>query len=66
MTEEGIAAFCQDLGIDPQDPVILVISYHMQAADMCVYTLAEFQQGFRNMGCVHAARTASPPHAARR
>ena len=32
--QEGIEKFCKDIGIDPLDPLILVLSYHMHAKEM--------------------------------
>lgn len=32
--QEGIEKFCKDIGIDPLDPIILVLSYHMHAKEM--------------------------------
>jgi phosphoglycerate-specific signal transduction histidine kinase len=32
--DDGTMKFCQELGIDPEDAVILVISWHMQATTM--------------------------------
>ena len=50
ITEEGVGQFFEDLGVDPLDPVTLVISYHMDAKTMGEYTKTEFRQGFQNMG----------------
>jgi len=38
---EGISQFCNDLQVDPQDIVMLVISWHMKAATMCEFTRQE-------------------------
>lgn len=46
----GIETFCEDIGIDPIDPVILVISMKMSAATMGKYTREEFTGGMRKMG----------------
>nr|CCA20869.1 DCN1like protein putative [Albugo laibachii Nc14] len=51
MSEEGIFAFCEALRVDPQDPVILVLSYYMNAANMCVYSRHEFHTGLRALQC---------------
>lgn len=47
---EGISMFCEDLGVDPADIVMLVLSWHMNAATMCEYTRAEFVQGLQKLG----------------
>ena len=41
---EGIQQFCDDLGVDPADIVMLVISWHLSAAAMGEYSSAEFEQ----------------------
>ena len=46
----GIERFCEDIEIDPMDPVILVISLKMSAASMGKYTREEFMGGMRKMG----------------
>jgi DCN1-like protein 1/2 len=51
ITDDGIFAFCEELGIDPQDPVILVLSWSMEAAAMCEFTRAEFVRGFEKLNC---------------
>ncbi|TYZ66902.1 hypothetical protein PybrP1_002077 [[Pythium] brassicae (nom. inval.)] len=51
ITDDGILAFCEELGIDAQDPVILVLSWFMEAAAMCEFTRSEFVRGFEKLGC---------------
>lgn len=46
---DGVTTFINDLGVDPTDVVMVVVSYHMKAATMCEYTWQEFQQGFMDM-----------------
>ncbi|KAK9866866.1 hypothetical protein WJX84_011561 [Apatococcus fuscideae] len=48
---EGIQQFCDDLGVDPADIVMLVISWHLSAAAMGEYSSAEFEQGMCSMRC---------------
>mmetsp|Transcript_38766 Transcript_38766/g.51079 ORF Transcript_38766/g.51079 Transcript_38766/m.51079 type:complete len:264 (+) Transcript_38766:113-904(+) len=50
ITDDGITRFCEELGIDTQDVVVLVISWKMQASTMCVYTREEWQRGMSAMG----------------
>lgn len=50
--EEGIAQFCSDLGVDPEDPVLLVLSFHMDAATMCIFTRDEWIRGMESLGYV--------------
>lgn len=51
MNDDGILAFCQAMQVDPQDPVMLVLSYYMQAKSMCNYTRQEFQTGLESLAC---------------
>mmetsp|Transcript_35956 Transcript_35956/g.57833 ORF Transcript_35956/g.57833 Transcript_35956/m.57833 type:complete len:256 (+) Transcript_35956:146-913(+) len=52
----GIEQLCEDIGIDPIDPVILVVSLKMDAASMGKYTKEEFMGGMRKMGVDSAAK----------
>ncbi|KAG1667415.1 hypothetical protein FOA52_004832 [Chlamydomonas sp. UWO 241] len=47
---EGLVRFCEDLGVDPSDVVVLIISYYMSAAVMCEYSKQEFTTGMLKMG----------------
>ncbi|KAF2925959.1 hypothetical protein DAI22_06g091100 [Oryza sativa Japonica Group] len=47
---EGVSQFCTDLQVDPQDIVMLVISWHMKAATMCEFTRQEFIGGLQSIG----------------
>ncbi len=47
---EGIEKLCADLGVDPTDLIVLIISWQMQAKTMCVYTREEFTRGLNVMG----------------
>lgn len=47
----GVAQFCEDLSVDPTDPIMLLISWQMRAATMCVYTREEWLRGFSALGC---------------
>lgn len=46
---EGISRFCTDLEVDPQDIVMLVISWHMKAATMCEFSKKEFFDGLKSL-----------------
>uniref|UniRef100_K3W7W8 Defective in cullin neddylation protein n=1 Tax=Globisporangium ultimum (strain ATCC 200006 / CBS 805.95 / DAOM BR144) TaxID=431595 RepID=K3W7W8_GLOUD len=48
--EEGILKFCEDIGVDPQDIVVLVIGWKMEAAYMCEFTRKEWKKGMEAMG----------------
>ncbi|TMW57084.1 hypothetical protein Poli38472_003009 [Pythium oligandrum] len=51
ITDDGIIALCDQLGVDSQDPVVLVLSWYMEAETMCVYTRSEFLRGFEKLQC---------------
>ncbi|CAM9628584.1 unnamed protein product [Chrysoparadoxa australica] len=50
ISEEGIEMFCKEIGIDLQSPVILVISWKMEADDMSHFNRGEFRKGMVNLG----------------
>ncbi|CAI9295286.1 unnamed protein product [Lactuca saligna] len=47
---DGISTLCNDLQVDPQDIVMLVVSWHMKAATMCEFTKQEFVGGLQSLG----------------
>ena len=57
--DEGIEKFCSDIGIDPQDVAVLIISWKMEAETMCIYTREEFVKGMEAMGCDTAEKLKS-------
>jgi len=48
---EGIERFCADLGIKPEDAVVLVMAWHLNAAEMAYFSKQEFLEGFKKLGC---------------
>lgn len=50
MAVDGMLSFCEDLGVDPEDVITLVLSYHMQAERMMEYKREEFLAGMRSIG----------------
>ncbi|TDH65942.1 hypothetical protein CCR75_006536 [Bremia lactucae] len=56
INEEGILKFCEDLGVDPQDLVVLVIAWKMEATYMCAFTRKEWQKGMQKMDCDSALK----------
>ncbi|KAK9814215.1 hypothetical protein WJX72_002410 [[Myrmecia] bisecta] len=59
---EGVGQFCSDLNVDPEDVIMLVISWHFRAATMCEYSKQEFVDGMKSLGCDSiAALTAKLP-----
>ncbi|KAH9612824.1 hypothetical protein KSS87_008259 [Heliosperma pusillum] len=47
---DGITLLCNDLQVDPQDIVMLAISWHMKAATMCEFSKQEFIGGWQSLG----------------
>ncbi|RVW36799.1 DCN1-like protein 1 [Vitis vinifera] len=47
---DGISVLCNDLQVDPQDIVMLVVSWHMKAATMCEFSKQEFISGLQALG----------------
>lgn len=49
INEDGILKFCEDIGVDPQDVIVLVIAWKMEAAYMCAFTRKEWMAGMEAM-----------------
>ncbi|CAM9616275.1 unnamed protein product [Pylaiella littoralis] len=49
MLDEGIQKFYTELGVDTQDPVVLIISWKMEADEMCVYSREEWRRGMTKL-----------------
>lgn len=47
---EGILQLCEDLGVEPEDIVMLVLSWHLGAQSMGEFTQAEFEEGLAKIG----------------
>ncbi|KAI8109646.1 hypothetical protein M9434_000927 [Picochlorum sp. BPE23] len=47
---EGIIRFCEDIGIAPEDVVMIVICWHMDAQTMGEFTEEEFEGGLEDIG----------------
>ncbi|KAJ8532675.1 hypothetical protein K7X08_012598 [Anisodus acutangulus] len=47
---DGISLLCNDIQVDPQDIVMLVLSWHMKAATMCEFSKQEFIGGLQSIG----------------
>eukprot|EP01025_Chloroclados_australasicus_P046941 TRINITY_DN519_c1_g1_i2.p1 TRINITY_DN519_c1_g1~~TRINITY_DN519_c1_g1_i2.p1 ORF type:complete len:261 (-),score=24.27 TRINITY_DN519_c1_g1_i2:264-1046(-) len=48
---EGILRLCEDLQINPTDPVLIVLSYYMEAETNCEFSREEFVKGLRAIKC---------------
>lgn len=46
---DGIEAFCKDLGVNPEDPVMLVLAYKMDAKQMGYFTRKEWNKGLQDL-----------------
>mmetsp|Transcript_15449 Transcript_15449/g.25248 ORF Transcript_15449/g.25248 Transcript_15449/m.25248 type:complete len:265 (+) Transcript_15449:428-1222(+) len=51
---EGMMNFCNDIQVDPEDPVMVALSWSMGAANLGVYTREEFFRGMEKLGCASA------------
>jgi len=47
---DGIERLCADLGVDPTDPIMLLIAWQMRCEQMCVFTRQEWTTGMTQMG----------------
>lgn len=48
---DGIQALCNDLRVDPLDPVTLALSYNCRAVAMGTFSREEFMGGMQRLGC---------------
>jgi hypothetical protein len=51
MTDDSIIKFFDALELDISDLIVLVLSWQMNAKNMCVYTREEFTHGCERLGC---------------
>jgi len=47
---EGVERFCRDLQIDPENKIVLVMAWHLDAKRMGYFSKDEFIQGFKKLG----------------
>lgn len=47
---DGIEQLCKDLGVDPDDVLVLVLSWHLNAQRMGFFSKAEFTNGLQKLG----------------
>jgi len=47
----GIETYCSDLGVDPEDVVMIVLAYHLKCKEMGFFARDEFLKGFEALGC---------------
>ncbi|CAH1963041.1 unnamed protein product [Acanthoscelides obtectus] len=48
---EGMEKFCEDIGVEPENVVMLVLAYKMQARKMGFFTKDEWLKGLGEMQC---------------
>ncbi|XP_014479682.1 PREDICTED: DCN1-like protein 5 isoform X2 [Dinoponera quadriceps] len=48
---EGMEKFCEDIGVEPENVVMLVLAYKMNARQMGFFTLSEWLKGFSELQC---------------
>uniref|UniRef100_A0A1B6K0A7 Defective in cullin neddylation protein n=1 Tax=Homalodisca liturata TaxID=320908 RepID=A0A1B6K0A7_9HEMI len=48
---EGMEKFCEDLGVEPENVVMLVLAWKMNARQMGFFTLAEWLKGLSELQC---------------
>ncbi|XP_030752526.1 DCN1-like protein 5 isoform X2 [Sitophilus oryzae] len=48
---EGMEKFCEDIGVEPENVVMLVLAYKMQARQMGFFTKEEWLKGLSEMQC---------------
>lgn len=51
ITLDGTARLCQDLQVDPADPVMLAVAYILKAPKMCVFERQGWIDGWLEAGC---------------
>ena len=51
---EGVESFCEDLGVDPTDFIVLVLAWKFQASEMCRFTREEFMNGCQKLKAMDA------------
>ena len=47
----GVVQFCEDLSVDPADPIMLIIAWQMRCSTMGAFSREEWMRGFSEMGC---------------
>jgi DCN1-like protein 4/5 len=47
---EGIEQLCKDIGVDPEDVLVMVLAWHLNAQRMGFFSKAEFISGLQKLG----------------
>lgn len=53
---EGMEKFCEDIGVEPENVVMLVLAYRMQARQMGFFTQEEWVRGLTELQCDSIAK----------
>ncbi|XP_046425050.1 DCN1-like protein 5 isoform X2 [Neodiprion fabricii] len=53
---EGMEKFCEDIGVEPENVVMLVLAYKMNARQMGFFTLSEWMKGLSELQCDSIAK----------
>lgn len=48
---EGMEKFCEDIGVEPENIVMLVLAWHLEAANMGFFTKEEWVKGMTSLQC---------------
>lgn len=54
---DGTIRMCSDLGVDPEDIVLLAVAYELKSPSMGVWKKAGWVDGWKALGCVRSALT---------
>lgn len=49
---EGMEKFCEDIGVEPENVVMLVLAYKMNARQMGFFTLSEWLKGLQTCSVI--------------
>lgn len=53
---DGMEQFCDDIGVKPDNVLMLVLAFKMGAAQMCFFTKSEWTKGFTDLQCDAASK----------
>lgn len=52
ITIDGTIKLCEDLGVDPEDVVLLAVAYELKSPAMGQWTRKGWTEGWKALGCV--------------
>ena len=52
ITVDGTIRLCEDLGVNPEDVVLLAVAYELKSPAMGEWSKAGWTQGWKSIGCV--------------